>query len=503
MSLSLATPAAAAAPLSRQDVVAALPKLETVARDALQRTGVPGMAIGVVHGDEVIYLGGFGVRELGKAAAVDPDTVFQLASVSKPLAATVVAALVGDGVVGWDDPVVKDDPLFQLYDPSATRQVTLRDLFAHRSGLPAFAGDRLEDMGYDRAAVLFRLRYLPPASGFRSSYAYTNFGLTEAAVAAASAAGRTWEDVAEDRLYRPLGMAHTSSRYADFQSREDRATAHMLLNGAWIVSPERRDPDAQSPAGGASSNVRDMVQWLRLQLGGGTVDGREIVARAALDETHRPQVIRSPPADPATDHASFYGLGWNVDYDQNGRVRLGHSGGFNLGAGTFVGLLPAERLGIVVLTNGSPIGVAEAVGRSFFDLALDGTVQRDWLALFRDVFATAMKADYGALDKAGPPASPVPALPDDAYAGRYRNDFFGTIEVAATGQGLVIEEGPQLTPFPLRHVDRDVFAYQPKGENAYGPSAVTFLAGPGGKAAAVRIENLDMDGQGTFARTGN
>src|SRR4029079_18403341 len=105
----------------------------------LQRTGVPGMAVGVVYADEVIYLGGFGVRAVGQARPVDADTVFQLASISKPIASTIVAALVGDGVVGWDDPIVKDDPGFQLYDPWATREVTLRDMFSHRSGLPAYA----------------------------------------------------------------------------------------------------------------------------------------------------------------------------------------------------------------------------------------------------------------------------------------------------------------------------------------------------------------------------
>src|SRR5208282_643540 len=143
--------------------------------------------------DEVIYLKGFGVREVDAPAAVGPDTIFQLASVSKPIAATVVAALVGDGVIGWDDPIVRHDPGFEMYDPWVTRQVTLRDMFAHRSGLPDHAGDLLEDMGWDRDAILYRLRYQKPGSSFRSHYAYTNFGFTEAAVAAAKASGQSWE----------------------------------------------------------------------------------------------------------------------------------------------------------------------------------------------------------------------------------------------------------------------------------------------------------------------
>ena len=169
----------------------ALAELDTLADQTVIKTGVPGMAIAVVYKDQVRYLKGFGVRQTGKDEPVDADTVFQLASVSKPVASTVVAALVGDGVARWDDPIIEHDPRFQMYDSWVTREVTLRDMFTHRSGLPAFAGDLLEDMGYGREAILYRLRYQKPASSFRSEYAYTNFGLTEAAVAAARAAGKS------------------------------------------------------------------------------------------------------------------------------------------------------------------------------------------------------------------------------------------------------------------------------------------------------------------------
>ncbi len=201
------------------------------------------MAIGVVSRDEVVYLKGFGVREAGTDQAVDADTVFQLASVSKPIASTVVAALVGDGVVGWDDHIVDHDPTFQMYDPWVTREVTLRDMFAHRSGLPDHAGDLLEDLGYDRTEVLHRLRYQRPDTSFRSTYNYTNFGLTEAAVAAARAAGESWEDLSAERLYRPLGMTATSSRFADFEAAPNHALTHVQVDGRW--EPRYvRDPDA-------------------------------------------------------------------------------------------------------------------------------------------------------------------------------------------------------------------------------------------------------------------
>jgi CubicO group peptidase (beta-lactamase class C family) len=180
--------------------------LEQLAKDTLHKTGVPGMAIAVVYHDEVLYLKGFGVRKAGENQPVDADTVFQLASVSKPIASTIVAGVVGDGVVSWDDPISKHDPDFQMDNSYVTREVTLRDMFSHRSGLPDHAGDLLEDLGFDRATILSRLRYLPTADHFRATYAYTNFGLTEAAVAAAKAAGKSWEDLAVQKLYQPLGM---------------------------------------------------------------------------------------------------------------------------------------------------------------------------------------------------------------------------------------------------------------------------------------------------------
>ena len=486
---------------ARRNVEDTLQDLDRVAQQSMERTGVPGMAIAVVYRDRVVYLKGFGVPQVGSLDLVDADTVFPLASVSKPVASTVVAALVGDGLVTWDDPIIRHDPGFAMYDPWVTREVTLRDMFAHRSGLPDHAGDTLEDMGFDRAEILYRLRYQKPDSSFRSHYAYTNFGLTAAAVAAAMASGKSWEDLSAERLYRRLGMVRTSSRFADFVASSDRAHSHVKLDGTWVAKYTRQ-PDAQSPAGGVTSSARDMAIWLRLQLGRGTLDGTTIVDSEALDETHRPQVIRTPrPKDPAVDRAAFYGLGWNIDYDDQGRVRWGHSGAFDLGAATSVSLLPAEQLGIVVMTNAQPIGLPEAISRSFFDLVLLGAVEKDWVTLYGQLMAAALAPNYGTgTDYSRPPASASPALPDAAYIAIYDNDLFGPIEIASAADGLVLKLGPRQEAFAMRHFDRDVFTYQPAGENAYGPSAVTFTISPDRKAVSVTLENLDIDHQGTFTR---
>jgi CubicO group peptidase (beta-lactamase class C family) len=263
----------------REKVTAAIPKLDAMAAASIRSGGVPGLAIAVVYRDEVVYLKGFGVREAGEDAAVDPDTVFQLASCSKPISSTVVAAIVSDGAVSWDTLIADIDPTFRLHDPYPTAEVTIRDLFAHRSGLPGDAGNDLEMLGFARNDILHRLRYLGPAGSFRAGYHYSNFGLTEGAIAAARAVGLGWEDAAEEKLFRPLGMMSTSARYSDFVKHPNRASLHVMRGGQWRPLV-KRDPDAQSPAGGVSSSARDLSRWVRLELGNGRFEGRQIVKAA-------------------------------------------------------------------------------------------------------------------------------------------------------------------------------------------------------------------------------
>lgn len=496
--LALVTPAAADE-LPAEKVTAALPALEKYIDGLREQTGVPGLAVAVVHADKVVYLKGFGVRELGAPGAIDPDTVFQLASVSKPLTATVIAGVVGDGAVKWDSKSSDLDPAFRLSGDYVSGEVTLRDLLCHRTGLPEHAGDLLEDLGYSRAEVLHRLRFQTPGGPFRASYAYTNFGFTQAAVATAKVAGKTWEELAADRLFKPLGMDHTSYRHADYAAAVNRAKLHTRIDGKWVAKYDRQ-PDAQAPAGGACSTARDLSRWLRLLLADGTFDGKPVIDADALGETQKPQVI-SVPAKKPTDRTSFYGLGWNVGHDPAGRLTLNHSGGFDLGAATCVVLVPAEKLGIVVLTNSAPIGVPEAVAFTFLDLVHTGKPERDWFATLAPVFEEMAKPNYGTrVDYRKAPAGKSPPLPAASYIGTYHNDFVGDAIVAEQAGKLVLKLGPKLRAFPLTHFDRDTFTYQPEGEMAAGLSAVTFRIGPDRLADGVTIEILNVHGSGILTR---
>jgi CubicO group peptidase (beta-lactamase class C family) len=498
MSLAFAS-TAAADELPAEKVTAAMSGLEKYVGGLREKSGVPGLAIAIVHADKVVYLKGFGVRELDKPDLIDADTVFQLASVSKPLTATVIAGAVGDGIVKWDSKTSDLDPAFRLSGDYVSAEVTLRDLLCHRTGLPAHAGDLLEDLGYSRTEVLHRLRFQNLTGLFRSSYAYTNFGFTEAGVATARAAGTSWEDLAANRLFKPLGMDHTSYRHADYTAGTNRAKLHVRHDGKWVAKFDRQ-PDAQAPAGGASSTARDLAKWVRLLLTDGNFDGKSVIATDALDETHKPQVIRQAAKKP-TEQPSFYGLGWNVGYDPAGRLTLNHSGGFEYGAATFVMLVPPEKLGIVVLTNGAPIGVPEAVGFHFLDLVHGGKPERDWFATLTPVFEELSRPNYGTrVDYKKEPVGKTPPLPLASYTGTYHNDFVGNAVVAEENGKFVVKLGPKQRAFPLTHFDRDTFTYQPEGEMSAGPSGVTFRVGPDRVADTITLELLNVHGSGTLTR---
>lgn len=483
--------------LTQADVDRAVARLDSTVESMRKRTGVPGVAVGVVYEDRVIHLRGFGERKVGHPEKVGPGTVFQLASLSKPVASTVIAGVVGDKAVDWNETVAGHVPEFALKDPWVTGHATITDLLSHRSGLPDHAGDLLEDLGYDQKYILGHLRYEPLAP-FRASYAYTNFGFTAAAEAVARVKGVSWEKLSEDTLYEPAGMEATSSAFADYEKAANKAVTHVrTANGTWQAKYVR-DADAQAPAGGVSSTAKDMTRWLRLQLADGKIDGQQVIDAKSLEHTHLPQIPSQPPRSPA-GRTGFYGIGWNVGYDDQGRLRLSHSGAFELGANTNVTMLPGERLGIVVLTNGQPVGLADAVALDFFDTAQYGKPTIDWLAFFGGLYEQMDDQDRAPTNYARPPANAEPARDDRAYTGTYTSPYYGKAVVRKDGDGLVLELGPAPKRFRLNHYSGDTFSFTTTGENAVGLTGVTFSPNDG-TAGAFRVEYLDENGLGTFTR---
>jgi CubicO group peptidase (beta-lactamase class C family) len=471
----------------------AVAQLDRIAAELMAESGIPGMAVAVVHGGKTVYAKGFGLRDTRTAEKVDADTVFQLASLSKPVAASVVAHQVGTGAGRWDSPVAESLPWFALSDPAATRMLTVADLFAHRSGLPDHAGDLLEDLGYDRRAVLERLRLLPLAS-FRASYAYTNFGVTAAAEAVAASSGMPWENLSEDVIYRPLGMVSTSSRFADYQARANKAVGHVRVPDGTYQPRHTRDPDAQSPAGGVSASVNDITRWLAMILADGSYNGTSIVDPEALLAALTPQMVSSPPTEPAM-RPGFYGYGFNVGTSAAARVQFSHSGAFALGAATNFVIIPSADVAIVALTNATPVGVAETLTAEFTDLVEFGEVREDWRTLYADAFA-GMVRPFGELVGKQRPASPSPPRPLLSYIGSYANDYWGPATVVETGGTLTVSLGPRSDSYQLKHWDGDEFVFDVTSENA-PPGSVSKAVFDGDR---LTLEYFDSDTMGTFIR---
>jgi CubicO group peptidase (beta-lactamase class C family) len=477
----------------------AVAKVDGLIGDLLKGTGIPGMAVAIVHGGKVLYAKGFGIKDVSKGQGpdnkVDADTVFQLASVSKSVGSTVVAHEVSDNVVAWDTPVVSKLPWFTLSDPYVTSHVTVADLYSHRSGLPDHAGDKLEDLGYDRRQTLERLKHLPLAP-FRISYAYTNFGVTAAAEAVAAAAGKPWEDLSDEVLYRPLGMTSTSSRFADFIARPNHAVNHIKIGDKWEARFQR-DPDAQSPAGGVSSSVNDMARWLMMLLGNGTYNGHRITSPEALLPATTAQTVSAPATTPKA-RSGFYGYGFNASVNSSGRTDYSHSGAFDLGAATNFVVMPSEDVGIIALTNAAPYGVPETLTAEFMDLVQYGQVREDWAALYKKAIGW-MNNPEGSLVGKQPPANPAPARPLSEYTGVYASDYWGPAIVTEHDGALQLAMAPKGRTITLTHWDGDTFTFPLTNENA-PPGTISKAVFTGSPNASLNLEYYDSDKLGTFTR---
>ncbi|OZD11286.1 hypothetical protein CH253_28240 [Rhodococcus sp. 06-156-3C] len=489
------------ASIDRAAVDAAVGQLDGYVEDMMARTGAPGIAVAVVHQDEVLYSKGFGVRKVGEPDPVDTSTMFQLASVSKPVASSVVASLVGEGKLEWDEPIRRFEPGFAVSDPYVTENAGFTDLMSHRSGLPDHAGDLLEDLGYSYDEIIARLNQVP-LEPFRDNYDYTNYGFSAAGVAAAKSQGTTWAELSEEKIYEPLGMTNTTSSQQEWVDSPNHAFNHVPTEPGSTTWEAKyvSDPEGQAPAGGAASSVDDMAQWIRMELAGGEYDGTTVVEPEALQFTHQAHSLAHPAETPGA-RDTFYGIGFNVGTDSQGRVEVSHAGAFGLGASTDVVMLPSEQLGIVVLANTAPVGVSETIAAQFMDYAKNGELTVDWAPFIAGQFEKMVAHGRSETDYENPPASTTPAREPSSYVGTYTSPFYGAAEVTAEGDELVLKLGKELqSSYPLTHYDGDTYWFEPVGENASGPTGAEFALTPGAPTT-LTVEYLDPLGLGTFTRS--
>lgn len=479
-----------------KDISTIIPKFDAYAEQSFTKSGVPGMAVAIVKNDTVVYLRCFGVKNITTREPVTPDTRFQLASISKSFTSASIASMVGRGELSWDDPVASLNPGFRLSDPWVADHVTIRDLLAQRSGLPEYGADELQyAFGYNRSEILSRLRYLGLTGAFRSSYAYSNIGVTSAAEAAATRAGKPWEDLVAERVFVPAGMHNTSARFADFATAADHADTYYTVNG----TPEARallNDEVNSPAGGVSSTINDMARYARLQVNEGTIDGKQVIAADALRETHKPQNLRTWSGTGLT----AYALGWDTILE-NGHSRVEHGGDLDSGVSTYIVLYPEEKMSIVVLTNGFPGGFIQkkTLTYGWNDLYYTGAIQKDYYAMGEQQINAALKPGSSILT----PFPQIPPAPADAqparslasYGGSYTQDYYGTVRIVPNATGLLVYPGHTQTSFFLAPYDGDTF------QDTSSDTAVKFTVGSSGTATKVWFTEFETPGRnGTFVR---
>jgi CubicO group peptidase (beta-lactamase class C family) len=433
----------------------------------------------------VIYLKGHGVRRLGKEEPVTPDTVFGIGSLTKAMTATGIGILVDDGKMAWDEPVRKHLPWFRLSDPLADRDVTLRDLLCHRTGLA-----RHDHLWYRAPWTVEesvrRMARLEPSSSFRSRYEYCNLTYLAAGLALSGAAEEPWTDFLRKRLFEPLDMKAVVYTATAARKSGRAATPHTRKPSGDVEPIDWYPDDEQLRASGSvKTNVRDLGRWVRFQLNGGVLDGKRVISAKTLAETHTPQVVQPPEPErypPDDVNQISYGLGWRV-FDYRGKLVWEHAGAVD-GFRARVVLLPRERLGLVVLVNVDDMGAVLATSYALIDKLL-GLPPRDWNAYFlkyRVAHEQAAAARAEALARTRRPGT-KPSHPAADYAGAYEDPAYGTLRVTADGERLRLSWGGY--DGPLTHYHFDTFTLEGPGES--GREQALFDLRPDGSVGAVRF----------------
>ena len=472
------------------------PELDAYLQKAVDDWRVPGLAIAVVRNDSVLAAKGYGVRELGKPGRVDANTLFDVASLTKSFTAAAAAVLVDEGKLGWDDPVRRHLPWLEFADPYLTREVTLRDLLSHRTGLEA-ANFMFRFTGYDRAEILRRARWMRPQAPFRTQQVYNNILYAAAGEVTAAAAGTSWAELVRTRLLAPLGM-RSSAVEAAIDRGGNVAAPHAMMGG--VQRPVRPRNEANiAPAGGMHSTAADMARWLRFQLGRGELEGRRVVSERAMAEMHHPWTIipTTPQVRAARQVHTFggYGLGWNV-MDYRGHPMLWHSGNAD-GMPSYMAILPRDGIGLVVMLN--------TWGASFLhgDLAsrvldvLLGLPTRDYAgeSLVRTRAAQQRERGAAASAMGAQIQGTHPTLALDAYAGIYADSLYGDFTVAREGDALTLRMGRGEVA-DLHHWHHDTFHVQWRDElfGEYFGAMLTFAldARPAAVGIAMRLNRDEI-----------
>lgn len=451
---ALAGSAAAAAPTRVQPLI---PELEAYIQSGMPAFGVPGAAIAIVSGDQVVYAKGFGVRQLGDADAVTPDTVFQAGSTTKAFLATVLAIAVDRHKLKWTDRVVDLYPEFSLRDPYVTREFRVFDLLAQRSGLAPYANDFFAPLGYDQDWMIHSLRYARPISSFRTTFAYTNIThLIAGRIAGKALDAPDWPTLVTREIMQPLGMQTVTFTADAINTAPDHAAGYRwTAQGPAAVPYYAAFPYGFGPAGDINTSVMAYTPWLRMLLGKGMFAGKRIVSAENLGATWIARVGMDP------QHS--YAMGWVINQTPNGTI-IWHNGGTE-GGGAYVGLLPDHDYGVVVLSNQGNRGFPDAVGAWLLDHLLGNPPSDPMSVALKQVQAQ----DQETRKLYTRPASPADSPALDTVAGTYVSPAFGPANVAAQDPGLMVTLEKTGARLRLDPFDGAVFTASLVSEGQFAP----------------------------------
>ncbi|MBB65600.1 MAG: hypothetical protein CMO81_11120 [Waddliaceae bacterium] len=466
------------------------PAFDVYVNKAMKEWGVSGAAIAVVHKDKVIFSKGYGVRGLDDSRPVDSQTLFSIGSTTKAFTAAALALLVDEGKISWDDRVASLLPGFMLQDAYASREATVRDLLSHRLGFPSKAGDLLFTY-YDREEIVRRLQYIEPASSFRSKFAYQNMSFIVAGEIVRHVTGQSWDDFVEQHIVKPLGMKETDISTEKLRVSENVARAHFRIRGK-NISTEVPVLESVGPAGAMVSSADEMTQWLRLQLGKGTVDGKKYLSSAIVAEMQSPQMMvpldRTKKLYHPEAHMLAYGMGWYIA-DYKGNRVLDHGGNLP-GMTSTVALMPEKDFGLVVLTNQDDSGLAKAIMYRIIDECFDYP-EHDWS---REILAGyhMLKEQENAyrMQAIGPQVPDTEPSHDlQSYVGTYYSPLYGEATVQLSDGQLRLSYGSDVTG-NLGHWHYDTFRVtwnELLGQATLGDTLVNFVPGHDGQIQLIRI----------------
>ncbi len=417
--------------------------------------GIPGLGLAIVQDGEVVYARGYGVLRKGEETPVDENTLFGVASVSKAFTAAAVGLLVEDGLLDWDDPVVKHLPGFELYDPAVTRTVTIRDLLSHRVGIGRMTGNRLQWLpNRDRSELVHRMRYAEPEQSFRNGYVYSNVMYMVAGEVIEAVSGMSWGDFVEARIFAPLGMERSNTSITRIGDDPNAAWPHQEIDGEVVEIP-RRNFDAVGASASVNTSVQELTTWMRLHLGDpGEVDGVRLLDPATVREMHRAQ-NRIPDQGITGDLAS-YGLGWRLSTYEGHRTS--QHGGATDGMNTNLVLVPGRNLGVVVTTN-TFNSFMNALANRVVDRFL-GIEDRPWDQIYRQNYLGAYERARAARDSihAARQEGTSPSVPMEAFAGTFVDSLYADARVRMGEEGLVLEFwGDESQTLDLEHWHHDTF----------------------------------------------